>query len=177
MNHFSALILAAAMLSQTAHAFELKSNDIKAKSTIGNEFVFQGMGCEGKNVSPELHWTGAPKDTKSFAISVYDPDAPTGSGFWHWVAIDIPGTTTSIAKGWKPTAADTGIELASDFGTVGYGGPCPPPGKPHSYIFTVYALKTEKLDIPAGATNAYARFAIHGSMLGKTTLTAKYGRK
>lgn len=179
MKLVSAVVLSfsAVFASQSSFAFELKSNDIKAKSTIGSEYVFDGMGCTGKNVSPELHWSGAPKDTKSFAITVYDPDAPTGSGFWHWVAVNIPATTTSLAKGWKPAAADAGLELSNDYGAVGYGGPCPPAGKPHSYIFTVYALKTDKLDLPAGATNAVARFMVHSQILGKTTLTAKYGQK
>lgn len=158
-----------------AKAFELKSDDIKEGSKIQNEFIYNGMDCKGGNRSPELHWSGAPKDTKSYAITLYDPDAPTGSGFWHWIIINIPSTRTSLPKAWQPADAD-GTEVTSDFGATTYGGPCPPPGKPHHYIFTVYALKTDHLDLPAGATNAFARFMIEGASLGKATLKATYGR-
>ena len=158
-----------------AVAFELKSKDVAANSTISQEFVFQGMGCNGANKSPELHWSGAPKETKSFAVTVYDPTAPTGSGFWHWVVINIPAKTTSMEKAWS--SAGTGaLEIASDFGTPNYGGPCPPPGKPHTYIFTVHALNTEKIDLPSGATNAFARFMIEGATIKKAKFTANYGR-
>jgi Raf kinase inhibitor-like YbhB/YbcL family protein len=171
------ILMVVSMIGATsAHAFDLKSTDLKAGGTIPQEFVFNGMGCTGGNASPELHWTGAPKGTKSFAITVYDPDAPTGSGFWHWVAYGLSADTTSIAKSWKPDAKSGVTEVSNDYGAAGFGGPCPPPGKPHHYIFTVYALKTDKLEIPAGATNAVARFVMMGSVLGKASFTALYGR-
>lgn len=163
------------LVSVAGQAFELKSNDLKAGGKIAEEFVFGGMGCTGKNVSPELHWTGAPKNAKGFAVTVYDPDAPTGSGWWHWIVYNIPASTTALEKGWKSTPA-TGTEVATDFGAVGYGGPCPPPGKPHHYIFTVYAMKTAKLEVPAGASHAVARFMILGNSIGKASFTALYGR-
>jgi Raf kinase inhibitor-like YbhB/YbcL family protein len=170
-----AVLPALLLVSASASAFELKSNDLKPHAKIPDEYVFNGMSCTGKNVSPELHWSGAPKDTKSFAVTVYDPDAPTGSGWWHWIVINIPATTTSLEKGWKSNGTN-GTEIASDFGQPGYGGPCPPPGKPHHYIFTVYALKTAKLDVPAGATHAVARFMILANTIKKASFTAEYGR-
>jgi len=162
-------------LQSKAMAFDLKSNDVAPGSKIKNEFVFNGMDCKGENKSPELHWSDAPKGAKSFAVTLYDPDAPTGSGFWHWVVINIPPTQTSLEKGWKSTSTGA-TEITSDFGATNYGGPCPPPGKPHRYIFSVHALKTEKIDLPPGATNAFARFMIEGATIKKATLKASYGR-
>lgn len=175
MTKLAYLALTILALSGKARAFELKSKDIKVNSQIGEDFAFQGMGCTGKNQSPELTWSNAPKETKSFAVTVYDPDAPTGSGWWHWVVIDIPADKTSLSRGIKLGGAD-GLEIASDFGSANYGGPCPPPGKPHHYIFTVHALKTTKLDLPAGASNAYARFLIESQSIARATLRATYAR-
>lgn len=169
-------LVALVISSQALAAFDLKSDDVAPGSKIKNEFVFNGMDCKGDNRSPELHWTQAPKGTKSFAVTLYDPDAPTGSGFWHWVVINIPATQTALAKGWKGSGSD-GTEVTSDFGQTTYGGPCPPPGKPHRYIFTIHALKTDKIDLPAGATNAHARFMIENASIGKATLKATYGRQ
>ena len=173
LKNFFFLIL---FLSESGFCMELNSNDLKPNGKIPEDFVYQGMGCTGKNLSPELHWTGAPKGTKSFAVTVYDPDAPTGSGFWHWVVINIPPSVTSLKQGWKSTETPGVIEIPSDFGAASYGGPCPPPGKPHHYKFSVHALKTDKLDLPAGASNAFARFMIEGATLSKGTFTALYGR-
>ena len=166
---------------KSAAHFRVTSADVKANSTIPLHNVFNGMGCTGENVSPALQWTGAPAGTKSFAVTVYDPDAPTGSGFWHWVVYNIPATTTSLpagaggANGELPSGATQGI---TDFGQPGYGGPCPPvKDRPHRYIFTVFALKVEHLDLPASATPAYVGFNLYGNMLAKTSFTARYGRK
>jgi Raf kinase inhibitor-like YbhB/YbcL family protein len=158
--------------------FALTSTDIHAGQTIGNAQVFKGMGCTGGNVSPALRWQGAPTKAKSFALTMYDPDAPTGSGWWHWVVYNIPENTTQLpsgaANGGLPAGA---IQGNTDFGTPGYGGPCPPTGdKPHHYILTIYALDTDKLDVPVNATAAYVGFNIHAHAIGKATLTAVYGR-
>lgn len=139
------------------------------------------MDCTGNNLSPALQWQGAPTATKSYAVTVYDPDAPTGSGWWHWVVYNIPGNVTRLAAGAGDPARNILPSGASqgntDFGAPGYGGPCPPKGdKPHHYIFTVYALNTDRLDLPAGATAAYVGFNIHAHQLAKATLTALYGR-
>jgi len=165
-----------------AAAFKLESPTFKAGATLSEAQVFSGFGCTGGNVSPALEWTGAPEGTKSFAVTVYDPDAPTGSGWWHWVVFDIPIATTSLPEG---AGSADGEKLPAgsrqgptDFGMSAYGGPCPPSGaKPHRYVFTVYALKTDKLEVPDGATSAVVRFMIHANALATATLTAKYGRK
>jgi Raf kinase inhibitor-like YbhB/YbcL family protein len=153
---------------------------VKPGAKIADAQVFNGFGCSGKNVSPALKWSGAPKDTKGYALTMYDPDAPTGSGWWHWVVINIPATATELPEG---TGNDGGklpsgaMQVKTDFGKAGYGGPCPPQGdKPHRYVFTVYALKTDKLDVPPDATAALAGFMINANKLGSATFTAKYGR-
>jgi hypothetical protein len=173
--------LLGAALSAQAAGFTLASPTIKPGSTLSDAQVFNGFGCTGKNISPALKWSGAPKGTKSFALTVYDPDAPTGSGWWHWVVFNIPATATDLAEG-AGTADGKGLPAGSaqgktDFGAPGFGGACPPPGdKPHRYIFTVYALKTDKLDIPADGTAALVGFMVNANKLGSATFTAKYGR-
>jgi len=162
--------------------FKLTSPDIKPGGAILDEQLFNGFGCSGKNVSPALKWSGAPKDTKGFAPLVHDPDAPTGgAGWWHWVLINIPAATTELPKGAGKndgSAVPSGaISIATDFGTPGYGGPCPPAGdKPHRYNFTLYALKVDKLDVPKDARASLARFMVNANAIGKATLTGKYGR-
>jgi len=176
----SALVLATAG-SASAAQFKLSSPTIKPGSTLTDAQVFNGFGCSGKNISPALQWSGAPKGTKSFALTVYDPDAPTGSGWWHWVVYNIPASATNLAEG-AGTADGKALPAGSaqgntDFGAPGFGGACPPPGdKPHRYIFTIYALKTDKLEIPAGGTAALVGFMIHANKLGSANFTAKYGR-
>jgi Raf kinase inhibitor-like YbhB/YbcL family protein len=179
---FSALMFCAGAVSANAAGFTLSSPTIKPGSTLTQDQVFNGFGCTGKNISPALKWTGAPKDTKSFAVTLYDPDAPTGSGWWHWVVYNIPASVTEL----PPGAGDaSGAQLPkgatqgkTDFpGPAGFGGACPPPGnKPHRYIFTVYALKTDKLDIPADGTAALVGFNLNANSLAKASLTAKFGR-
>lgn len=155
--------------------FTISSNDVKAGSRIAEDFVFNGMGCTGKNLSPEIHWSNAPQGVKSYAVTVYDPDAPTGSGFWHWVAYNIPSTTKSLARG-AAASPDTFTNAVTDFGTAQYGGPCPPAGKPHRYVFTVHALKVERVLPPDGATNAFVRFLVEADTLEKARFTATYGK-
>jgi hypothetical protein len=164
-----------------ASGFKLSSPEIKANSTMAKSFEFNGFGCSGENKSPALKWSGAPKDTKSFAVTMYDPDAPTGSGWWHWVVINIPADVTELAANAGALNSTTlpkgAVQGHTDFGVAAWGGTCPPQGdKPHHYIFTVYALKTDKLDVPADATAALMGYMIHGNMLGKASFTARYGR-
>lgn len=181
------LALAAALsvgtvVSAHAASFKLMSPTIKPGSTLTDAQVFSGFGCTGKNISPALKWSGAPKDTKSYALTVYDPDAPTGSGWWHWVVYNIPASATELPEG-AGTADGKGLPAGSaqgktDFGAPGFGGACPPKGdKPHRYIFTVHALKVEKLDVPADATAALVGFMINANRLGKASFTGLYGRK
>ena len=119
----------------------------------------------GGNLSPELSWGDFPAGTKSFAVTCYDPDAPTGSGWWHWVALDIPSNVTTLAEGAKLAAPAR--ELTTDYGTKGFGGACPPSGHGmHRYVFTVWALPVEKLDLPDGATAANAGFMLNAMAHG-----------
>jgi Raf kinase inhibitor-like YbhB/YbcL family protein len=179
-----ALVVAAVLaLTSTALAqgFKLESADIKPNVTIAEEQVFNGFGCSGKNISPALTWSGAPAGTKSFALLVHDPDAPTGgAGWWHWVVVNLPTGTTELkkdaGKGDGSNLPGGAAQVTTDFGAPGWGGPCPPPGKPHRYVFSLYALKVEKLDIPAGATASLAGFMVNANSLGKATLIGKYGR-
>lgn len=164
-----------------ANTFKIKSSEIKYGAKIGENHVFDGFGCSGKNISPQISWKDAPKDTKSFAITVYDPDAPTGSGWWHWLAVNIPTTYTEIPSNFGATdkfALNDGIlQIRNDFGVHKFGGPCPPKGdKKHRYIFTIHALKVEKLELDKNATAALAGFMINQNSLKKTSFMAFYGR-
>lgn len=161
--------------------FRVSSPAFTPGGTLKMEQVYNGFGCTGANISPELSWTGAPAGTKSFAVTMYDPDAPTGSGWWHWIIYNIPASVTKLEAGTgdpKTNKAPAGsVQGRTDFGTPGYGGPCPPQGdKPHRYVFTVFALKVDKLDLPADATGALIGFNLNANALAKATVTAMYGR-
>ena len=171
----------AASVSSAQSRFRVNSTDVHAGSKIGISHVFKGMDCTGNNLSPELSWQGAPAATKSYAVTIYDPDAPTGSGWWHWVVYNIPAGTTRLAAGAGDASKNLlpagAVQGNTDFGVPGYGGPCPPKGdKPHHYIFTVYALNTDKIDVPSNATAAYVGFNFHAHQLAKATLTGLYWR-
>jgi Raf kinase inhibitor-like YbhB/YbcL family protein len=172
--------LALATAAFAAGKFTLHSTDVKPNGQLSDEQVFNGFGCSGANVSPQLTWENAPAGTKSFVVTVYDPDAPTGSGWWHWIVYDIPAATKELPKGagsGKAQLPEGAMQGRTDFGAPGFGGACPPPGKPHRYIFTVYALKTDKLDVPADASPAMIGFTTRPNALGNATFTAHYGRK
>ncbi len=175
-----ALALALATPAVAAGKFTLKSSDVKNGGTLGDQQVFSGFGCSGANVSPELSWSDPPSGTKSYVVTVYDPDAPTGSGWWHWVVYDIPATTKELPQGagsGKAPLPEGAKQGRTDFGAPGFGGACPPPGdKPHRYVFTVYALKADRLDVPADASPAMIGYMTKASALGSASLTAKYGR-
>jgi Raf kinase inhibitor-like YbhB/YbcL family protein len=167
------------LLAGTAAAapFKLTSKDFKDGGTIPDKNAFNSFGCTGENVSPELEWSNPPAGTKSFAIMVHDPDAPTGgSGFWHWVVFNVPADATSIpAGGPLPKGA---VQGNTDFGSPGWGGPCPPAGSGnHHYNFTIYALKVDKLELPANATAAFVGFNVNASAIGKAKLVGIYNRK
>jgi Raf kinase inhibitor-like YbhB/YbcL family protein len=173
--------LAACACAAQAAGFVLASPTVKPGSMLTEAQVFNGFGCSGKNISPALSWSGAPAGTKSFALTVYDPDAPTGSGWWHWVVYNIPATATQLPEG-AGSADGKGLPAGSmqgrtDFGAHGFGGACPPAGdKPHRYIFTLYALKTDKLDVPADGTAALVGFMVNANKIGAATFSARYGR-
>ena len=177
------LIVAVVLLVPPAFAdeFVVTSAQIKKSGHIDTEQVLNGFGCQGGNVSPALQWRGAPVETKSFAVTVYDPDAPTGSGWWHWVVFNVPATADGVVKNagdvQKNLLPAGSIQSRTDFGKPGYGGPCPPAGdKPHRYQFTVYALKTDTLPLDENAPAAMVGFYLHQNMIKKTLLNATYSR-
>ena len=154
----------------------LSSTDLQSGKMLSLKQVFKGFGCEGENLSPQLSWSGAPEGTKSFAITVYDPDAPTGSGWWHWTAFNIPRHITSLAGGADLSKIGA-IEARTDYGSTGFGGACPPPGdKAHRYLFRVYALSEEKLPLDASASGALVGYYILSNSLGMAEIIASYQR-
>jgi Raf kinase inhibitor-like YbhB/YbcL family protein len=155
--------------------FALTSKDMQADQPMSMDQVFNSFGCTGKNVSPELSWTAGPEGTKSYALTMYDPDAPTGSGWWHWTVFNIPAKVLKLEKG-AGNKHKYG-EGRTDFGKPGYGGPCPPPGSGnHHYVFTVYALKVDKLPLDANASGAMVGYNLNANALAKASLTAVFGR-
>ncbi|MEO6407155.1 MAG: YbhB/YbcL family Raf kinase inhibitor-like protein [Burkholderiaceae bacterium] len=197
----SAIAMSALSLSAIAddghkghRGFTLTSPDL-ASGTFSNKFVLNGFGCSGANVSPELRWSNVPPGTQSLALQVYDPDAPTGSGFWHWAVYNIPATATGLAQGagnspaTLPPGAYGGNTDFMDTGATGvngnYGGPCPPVGdKPHHYTFTLFALAVPSAQaaggIPPTGSAALYGFVINkglgAALLGQASFTARYGR-
>ncbi|WP_419770578.1 MAG: YbhB/YbcL family Raf kinase inhibitor-like protein [Candidatus Marinarcus sp.] len=159
-----------------AQGFTLKSSDISGQ--LSNKQVFNGSGCTGENISPKLSWENAPTGTQSFAVMVYDPDAPTGSGWWHWVVFDIPKDKTSLQEGFGNSFSKMAIQSMTDFGKTGFGGACPPVGdKPHRYIFTVFALDIPSLGLDENAKAALVGFYLNAHTLAKASLMAYYGRE
>ncbi|QNP49879.1 YbhB/YbcL family Raf kinase inhibitor-like protein [Diaphorobacter aerolatus] len=161
--------------------FTLTSPDIANNASVDPRFEFNGFGCNGQNQSPVLDWSDAPVGTKSFALTVYDPDAPTGSGWWHWFVVDIPADVAQLAAN---AGARGGAQLPegarhvrNDYGLFEFGGFCPPPGdKPHRYVFTLHALSVGTLDIPDDASCALAGFMVNANTLAKFSFTGTYGR-
>lgn len=154
----------------------VSSQSIREGAPIDRRHVF--TGCGGKNELPQLSWSGAPKETKSYAITCFDPDAPTGSGYWHWLAFNIPASVTSLEAGaGKDDSAGGGEGGYSDFGINSYGGPCPPKGHgDHHYTFTVYALDVDK--IPGASkktTGATLIFSMRGHVLATGSITGRFG--
>jgi Raf kinase inhibitor-like YbhB/YbcL family protein len=176
LTAFASLSFAAA----NGGRFTITSAQVGNRKAMANEQVLNGFGCMGGNVSPEIKWRNPPAGTKSFALQMYDPDAPTGSGWWHWVVVDIPAAAREIPKGASKQGTATlqggGRQTRTDFGAPGYGGPCPPPGKPHRYIFTLTALNVDKLDVPNDASGALVGFNLGAHKLGTAVIRAQYGR-
>jgi len=172
------IILSNAVFSQ--NTFTLTSSDLGGEATITEEF--DGFGCKGKNQSPQLLWENAPEGTKSFAVTMYDPDAPTGSGWWHWVVFDIPANVNELVAGAGNTTLNLvpegAIQGITDYGTNGYGGPCPPEGHGlHQYIITVYALKTDKLGLNMSTNPAVVGYYLWNNTLAKASIVAYYKRE
>ena len=179
------VLVAQTVIVNVAYAekkFLLSSSDIKSGQALAIDQVANSFGCAGKNISPALTWQNAPVNTRSFALTVYDPDAPTGSGFWHWVVFNIPATATSLPQGVGVNSAavlPTGaIQSRTDVGVAGFMGACPPQGdKVHRYQFTLYALDVDNLPLTADATPAVVGFNLHFHTLAKTKIEANYQRK
>jgi Raf kinase inhibitor-like YbhB/YbcL family protein len=165
--------------SQSAEAFVLESATFGSNTTLATAQVYDKGECNGGNTSPELHWKGTPQGTQSFAITMFDPDARGGSGWWHWILFDIDPRTTSLESGTGDGTRNPAgsINGRNSFGDSGYSGPCPPrDDKPHRYVFTIYALKTAHLGLPAGATGAQVKSVLEANTIVATTLQGQYER-
>lgn len=163
-------------------AFTISSNSFKdgdyLKMTHAGS-ADHGFGCAGENVSPHLKWSPGPAGTKSFAVTCYDPDAPTGSGFWHWLVVNIPPDVTELplGAGGKGGALPKGaLQTRTDYGFAGYGGPCPPEGDhPHRYLFTVHAVN-DMLGVKEDTPAAQIGFNLHFKTLAKATIMGLFKR-
>jgi Raf kinase inhibitor-like YbhB/YbcL family protein len=178
----TALLLASAGTASAA-PFTLTSTDFKNGGTIEQKNAGNIMGCTGEGKSPALEWKNPPAGTKSFALLVHDPDAPTGgAGFWHWIVYNIPADATSLPAGAGDSTGSGmprgAVQGNTDMGKPGYIGPCPPPGSPkHHYNFMLYPLKVDKLDVPQGATASYVGFSAGMNAIGKPAkLVGLYAR-
>lgn len=170
------LILASLLASNSALAgsLTLSSTDIANGKFMAKAQEFQGFGCSGGNQSPQLSWSGAPAGTAAFAIMVHDPDAPTGSGWWHWQLVNIPKDVTSLAAGAVAPAGSQ--QMNNDYGVKGFGGACPPPRHGvHRYQFTVHAL-SQKLELPENASGALTGYMVKAHSLASSTIEALYQR-
>lgn len=162
-----------------AAGFTLSSDQVSGQLTLDQ--VYAGFGCTGKNISPALQWSAAPEGTQSFAVTVYDPDAPTGAGWWHWLIFNIPANVTRLEADagnvQKKLAPPGSVQSLTSYGAPGFGGACPPPGdKPHRYIFTVFALDVPKIDLDEKTTPAIVGYMVNQHAIGKASLIAYYGR-
>jgi len=161
----------------SAQTFTLKSNKLGGQAA--EEQVFNGFGCNGRNTSPQLFWENAPSGTKSFAVTMFDESAPTGSGWWHWLIFDIPAGVTELKTGagdiQQAIAPARSIQSLTDFNTLGYSGPCPPEGSgDHKYIITVYALNVETLGLDATANPALVAFMLGQNAIQRSSLIFYY---
>lgn len=165
------LALATAAFGQHGGSMKIESSAFMNGQPIPQKFT-----CQGDDTSPALSWSGAPSTTKSLALIADDPDAPVG--IWvHWVLFDLAANTHSLPENVaKSEHAQSGIQGTNDFKKIGYGGPCPPPGKPHRYFFKLYALDTT-LSLKAGATKQDVEKAMQGHVLAHAELMGTYQRK
>lgn len=170
------------LLSNSALAqMRLTSLDMGEGGALGPDQVMAGFGCEGGNLSPALAWEGAPEGTQSFVVTVYDPDAPTGSGLWHWSVFNLPATTTSLPEGAGAASGadlpEDAVQARNDLSQNGYSGACPPAGAPaHRYVFTVFAMPVATLPLDDTASAALVGFFANTQALDRAVLTASYGR-
>ncbi len=188
LHHALRFLLLASLLSipslgvafAQTDTFTLSSPDLEEGGALPEAQVLTGFGCEGPNVSPALSWQNAPEGTESFAVTVYDPDAATGSGWWHWVVFDIPTDVTGLEAGAGSeggTMPEGSVQSTADAGVPGYGGACPPEGDaPHRYVFTAYALGTASLGLNTDASGAMVGLFLNANSLARGSITVTYGR-
>ncbi len=149
-----------------APEFTLESTDFAPGGSLPTS-----ARADGGNRNPELHWSGAPEGTRSFVVSLYDPDAPTGSGFWHWAVYGLPADTTSIPAGGSTTLPEPAVTIANEMGAEEFMGAAPPPGDgPHRYFFTVTALDVESVELPEGARPSILGFTMREHVIGRSSL-------
>lgn len=154
---------------------KLVSQDFRDGEKLPHRHVFNGMGYDGDNISPHLAWDDVPANTKSFVVTCYDPDAPTGSGWWHWVVVNLPADTRVLQQGAGSSLSilpEGAIQTRTDFGKAGYGGAAPPKEETHRYVFTVFALDVPAIEVDEDASGAMVGFNVHFHTLASASMTA-----
>jgi Raf kinase inhibitor-like YbhB/YbcL family protein len=160
-------------LLPTVPSFTLTSDDVPNGEPMDARYAHGSAG--GENVSPQLSWSGFPDGTKSFVVTCFDPDAPTGSGFWHWVLVDVPASVTELPTGVKEADLGGAFSVRNDYGDTGYGGAAPPPGdRPHRYVFAVHAVDVERLDVGPDASPAFVGFNLAFHTLARAVIRPTY---
>lgn len=173
--YLGGIIMSSALDKVEENIFKLTSPELKNQQTLPKDQVYNGFGCSGGNVSPELHWANAPKNTKSFAIVCHDPDAPKENGWYHWLVVNIPSNINSIKKGGK---IDNSLETITDFNSSGYNGACPPKNHGiHHYNFTIYALDIETIDVDKNTKPIEVEAKIKSHAIAKAAIVGLFERK